>query len=379
MKLQIQCEEGIEPKCPHFGLCGGCRFQHIPYSDQLSQKENFVSSLFDKRVERIIASESPWRYRNKMEFSFAKKWLGLMKRGKNQVVTIEECWLTQPWFMEVLKNVREWWMDSGIPAYNPPTNTGALRTLTLREGTHSKERMAVLTVSEDIPLEGFIEAVGEIDSLILRKQITAKGIPTRFEETLLRGKDHICEWLHDEAGHPWKFKIRAASFFQPNTLQAELLYQKAIELAEIREDEHVFDLYCGTGSLGLFASRKAKTSLGIELVPEAVMDARENISLNNVKNMEVLEGDVGKILKTVSANPDTVIVDPPRVGLSAQAIETLLSFKPKKILYISCNPASQAENCKEFVAGGYTIDRLQPVDQFPHTPHVENIALLTRF
>ncbi len=343
--MLLACSE--EVRCSHFGTCGGCRFQNVPYDEQLEQKELMVRELFEQ-TSPIIGCANPWNWRNKMEFSFSQnkageRFLGLMMRAKRgRVVNLTECHLTNPWFIETLQNVYHWWEQSGANAYFPPANVGSLRTLTVREGIQTGERMVMLTISGDDPLdpeqiEGFKEAVGEIDSCILRTQYIARKTPTRFEQLLLTGKDHIEELLHDEEGKPYRFKIRAASFFQPNTLQAEILYQKALELIP---EGRIFDLYCGTGSIGIFAAQRATEVIGIELNPEAVSDARENIALNGVTNMEILEGDVEKLLGGLP-QPDCVVLDPPRAGLSKKALDQLQNYCPQKIIYISCNPNSQ--------------------------------------
>ncbi|MFC2049346.1 class I SAM-dependent RNA methyltransferase, partial [Chlamydiota bacterium] len=307
-----------------------------------------------------------------------ERFLGLMK-SRGRVENLSECHLTDSWFPEALCMVRQWWQGTPLNAYHPPTNQGHLRTLTLREGRHTGEKMAVLTVSqEEIDerfLADFADTLPHVDALILRVQIIQKKRPTRFEERILRGKDHIHELLHDSEGRSYRFRIKAASFFQPNTLQAETIYQEAIALADLSPSEEILDLYCGTGSLGIFASPYVSNVLGIEIVPEAVEDAHVNMTLNTISNMQVLAGDVGELLANVACRPSTVIVDPPRVGLGAATIAHLLHLKPEKIVYVSCNPISQAADC---AALGYDIVLLQPIDQFPHTPHVENLALLRR-
>lgn len=383
MKLSIHSENTIDPKCRHFRQCGGCQFQHIPYDEQLAHKKKFVSHCFGREVEPIIPCEPWWRYRNKMEFSFGQsksgdKFLGLMKQ-RGRVENLSECFLTNPWFVEVLENVRLWWQQSPLDAYFPPGNRGLLRTLTLREGIRSREKMVVLTVSEEefeeSAIQEFIDSMPPIDSLILRKQIIQKKVPTRFEERTLHGKNSIQEHLYDADGKKYHFQIRAASFFQPNTLQAETIYQKAIESALLSGNEEIFDLYCGTGSIGIFASKHSARVFGIEIVPEAVEDAQANLLLNGITNMQVAVGDAGEWLKDPTFSPSAVFVDPPRAGLGPKTVEQLKDLKPEKIVYISCNPVSQAADCE---ALGYDILSLQPVDQFPHTPHIENIALLKR-
>lgn len=383
MKLHMTCDEAIEPRCRHFKICGGCRFQHIPYDEQLIQKRQFVSDCFGRSVEKVLPCDPHWHYRNKMEFSFSQaksgeKFLGLM-RSRGKVENLSECYLAQTWVLDVLSSVREWWLDTPLMAYHPHSNKGYLRTLTFREGVHTGEKMAILTVSdepcEEQYLRNLTDILSHLNSVILRKQIIQKKVPTRFEERILSGKDHIHELLHDAEGRSFHFRIKAASFFQPNTYQAETIYQQAVALADLKKQDEVLDLYCGTGSLGIFASPHVSHVTGIEIVPEAVEDAHANIHLNQITNLQVFAGDVGKVLSNLSHCPTTVFVDPPRVGLGPTAISHLLNLQPETIVYVSCNPASQAQDCAQL---GYNILHLQPIDQFPHTPHVENIALLKK-
>lgn len=375
--------EYSEPKCIHFRSCGGCKFQDVNYSEQLLQKQLSIGQLFEQPIAPILGSEPHWRYRNKMEFSFSQsrkneKFLGLMrKRGK--VENLEECFLTNSWFIETLKNVRTWWEGNQLMAYHPPTNRGHLRTLTLREGIRTGEKMAVLTVSEEpiasALLDDLLEILSNIHTVILRRQIIKKKIATHFEEVILKGSGSIHEILYDTDGKAYLFQIKAASFFQPNTFQAEKIYQTVMRLASLSKDESLLDLFCGIGTIGIFASRYAKNILGIELVEEAVADAKTNCVLNNIQNMQIVSGDVAEQLRTLSFHPNTVIVDPPRAGLGQKIIEQLLKIQPERIIYVSCNPVTQAVDCKNL---DYKIISLQPIDQFPHTPHVENVGLLEK-
>lgn len=400
------------PICPHFTQCGGCKTQHVEYPEQLKQKSEMVQQLFGQlgllggvKVHEILACASPWRYRNKMEFSFSQNkagehFLGLMlARGGRRVLNLEECYLTSPWFTKTLNSVRSWWKSSTLKAYHTYANTGSLRTLTLREGRRTLEKMAMLTVSgvadfalNKEQLDGYIEAVKSVlpeeerekICIFLRIQQTQKGSPTQFFEMHLSGPDHITEKLEieiDGKKRPFLFKISPTSFFQPNSFQAELLYGRALEMAAVTRDTHVFDLYCGTATLGMVFAERAGRVTGIELSPEATFDAESNLKANGIENMQVRCGDVGKVLKSMheeNLKPDLVIVDPPRAGLDATALAEILQLAPKQILYVSCNPASQALNVKIFVENGYTLLELQPVDQFPHTPHLECIARLER-
>lgn len=406
----------VMPRCTHFGTCGGCRWQELPYQEQLNQKEDYVRHCFVRHLTSevafypILPCEPPWGYRNKMELSFSNnkakdRFLGLnLYAGRGKVFNMKECHLPSPWIAEAVQVVDRWWEESGLDAYHPPSNTGSLRTLTLREGLHTGDRMVVLTVSGNPDfalhrrhLDRFValvrEAVEPVDSnqylsVFLRIQQIAKGMTTNFYEMHLYGASSIREILSIELapGEPLRqlmFHISPSAFFQPNTRQAERLYSRALQLAKIPNDGVVYDLYCGTGTLGICTSGKVKQVIGIELSPESALDARENAKNNGIDNFTVYTGDVGKLLERLSKeqslpHPDLIMVDPPRVGLDAKAIELLLSLRPAKILYISCNPLTQSDNIDALIRGGYRLTTLQPVDQFPHTVHIENIAVLER-
>lgn len=401
----------VTPRCIHFASCGGCRWQQITYEQQLSMKEAFVKKCFAPHLSSkisflpIVPCDPPWHYRNKMEFSFSnnkakERFLGLILHGgKGRVFNITECHLTNKWFVDAAEAISRWWKESDLDAYHMSTNTGSLRTLTLREGTRTGDRMAMLTVSgnpefalKKQQLESFVaflrDAIEPTQpeqnlSIFLRIQQVAKGSPTNFYEMHLYGPDHIREILNIDEELPLTFHISPTAFFQPNTRQAERLYSNALALAEIPRGGTVYDLYCGTGTLGICAAKYAKQVVGIELSPESVLDARANTSLNSVDNFTIHQGDVGQVLnqlkeKNELPHPDLVMVDPPRVGLDAMAIKQLLELKPQKILYISCNPVTQSANIGSLIEGGYELIVLQPVDQFPQTVHIENIAVLIR-
>ncbi|MFT4553343.1 MAG: 23S rRNA (uracil1939-C5)-methyltransferase [Chlamydiales bacterium] len=401
----------IEPKCAHFGSCGGCRWQHLPYSKQLERKADFVQREFapllentSVEIEPIIPCETPWKYRNKMEFSFSEngkqtKFLGLMMAGGGgKVFNLTECHLVNPWFAETVIAVKKWWEESKISAYHFRKDEGSLRVLTVREGKRSGDRLVMLTVSGNPDyalskdsLDSFVACLREALekepsppklSIFVRIHQIKKGQPTKFYEWKLYGPEFLRETLSmDEAS--LQFNVSPTSFFQPNTDQAENFYALALKMAGLSEDTTVFDLYCGTGTLGMLASGKAKRVLGIELSPESSLDARENVKDNHINNMEVITGDVGKTLTLLRAEegfetPQLVVVDPPRVGLDEEALKNILDLSPDKILYISCNPATQAENIKVLTEEKYSLVAVRPVDQFPHTVHVENIAVLER-
>ena len=403
-EVETTASNRIPARCVHFSICGGCRWQHISYEEQLRLKEEAIGNLFQPfgKVEPIIPCDPPWEYRNKMEFSFSMNaqkegFLGLMIDGsRGKVFNLTECYLVHPWFAECVKAVRSWWRETVLEAYNAFKDTGSLRCLTVREGQRTGDRMVYLTVSGNSEyalnrqqIDSFVafvkEAVlplgeGEL-SIFLRIQQIAKGSPTQFFEMHLDGPDHIRERLRIGA-RELEFKVSPTAFFQPNTQQAEKIYQKAIELAQIPAKGVVYDLYCGTGTLSLCAAQASEEVVGIELVPEAVLDAEANAKQNKCGNVQFFGGDVGAVLEKLASEskrkPDVVFVDPPRVGLDPKAIAQVLALSPERIVYISCNPKTQAQNIPSFLEKGYRVETVQPVDQFPQTLHCENIVVLKR-
>lgn len=368
-------------RCQHYDQCGGCKQQHIPYAEQAVEKEERVRELFGCKVESIVACDEPWRYRNKMEFSFSQdlagnRYLGLMMR-RGRVVDLSECHLCAAWMMEALEAVRSWWRESGLAAYHARSDRGSLRSITLREGQRTGDRLAMLTLSgnpdyalTDEQLDQLVRALPDM-TVVVQVQTIQKGTPTRFEERLLAGPPHLREELCGLT-----FQVSATAFFQPNPAQAERLYTLALDAAGIGPTDTLFDLYCGTATLGMLAAQRAGRVVGIELNPQAVADGRANIALNGLQNITLHAGDVGQILPTLDARPDIVLLDPPRAGLNPKAREQVAALRAPKIVYISCKPSTQIEDIRFLTERGYTLKWVQPVDQFPHTPHIENIALL---
>lgn len=377
-----QSEKRSEPFCPHFTVCGGCLTQQIPYVEQLELKKQKVEKLLGSSTLPILSSPLTLGYRNKMEFSFSQdkkgeKYLGLY--GRRRVQNVKICPISPGWFSDALGKIRTWWDETELTAFNPHSGLGSLRTITFREGDNSK--MAILTVSGDPQyalsrdqINGYINALSSYEnmSIFLKIHQAIKGQPTQFFEMHLKGPDTLTENLAGVV-----FKISPAAFFQPNPRQAERLYETALSFLS-SDIKVVYDLYCGTGTLSILLAKKGYEVYGIELSREACLDARENGELNEVDNLTILNGDVGQVLASNELKkPDAVVVDPPRTGLNAQAIEEIVKLKPREILYISCNPETQARDVLEFKKQGYESLKAQPVDQFPHTPHIENIVLLT--
>jgi 23S rRNA (uracil1939-C5)-methyltransferase len=339
-----------------------------------------------------------------MEFSFSQnrageRFLGLIIAGsRGHVLNLSECHLVSSWFVQVIENVRNWWEQSGLQAYRM-NDTGSLRTLCVREGKRTGDKLVMLTVSGNpdyalnkVQLKSFIEAVKLAVpqelwprlSIFLRVQQIHKGTPTQFYEMHLHGPDHLLEKMHLSLDQPveFTFKISPTSFFQPNTFQAEKLYSEALNMIRFPKKQ-VLDLYAGTATLGMAMAARAERVIAIELNPHACFDAAMNKELNGLTNLEILCGDVGKKLEELQKRPDfivpdLIVVDPPRTGLDEAALSHLKKLSADEILYVSCNPETQASNIQILALAGYRLVKIQPVDQFPHTPHIENIALLQR-
>lgn len=400
----------VTPRCIHAGSCGGCSLQQMSYESQLAHKETIVKDLFAPLFagvpKPILPSDPIWHYRNKMEYTFSQdkegnRFLGLIiAASKGRVEPLTECHLSPKWFITLLEGVRKWWEESTLLAYNGFRNTGSLRTLTVREGRRTGQKMAILTVSgcpeyslTKEHLNSFVTAakaainpLGENELvLFLRVQQIAPGMVTQFYEMQLLGPAHIGEELDISVADyqkKYQFKISPTAFFQPNTCQAEKLYSKALEMAGLKKRKTVFDLYAGTATLGMIFSAFAEKVIAIEINPYAVFDAEMNKEINQIANLDIFKGDVAEALRelrkqdTSLQGPDLVLLDPPRTGLSKEALDIVVQLAPLEIVYISCAPQTQAKDCGLFKEAGYEIIDIQPVDQFPHTAHIENIVLL---
>jgi 23S rRNA (uracil1939-C5)-methyltransferase len=355
----------------------------------------------------MIPCLPPWQYRNKMELSFSRdkagrRYLGLILYGtRGHVFQMQECHLIHEWAIDAVNAVSKWWEESGLDAYFPAGDKGSLRTLTLREGMRTGDRLVMLTVSgnpeyalNQRQIHDFVLALRQAVepplheqklSIFIRIQQIAKGRKTQFYEMHLYGPDHIREVLHIETAHQehheLQFRISPSAFFQPNTRQAEQLYSRAIQLSGAPSGGIVYDLYCGTGTLGICMAKTAKKVVGIELSPESALDARENAKHNQLSNITIHTGDVGHLLPPLledkDLQPDIVMVDPPRAGLDPRALQRILAMRSPLLTYVSCNPATQSANLEVLIKGGYRLKVIQPVDQFPQTIHVENIAVLS--
>lgn len=396
LKILKASDMRIEPRCKHFGVCGGCKWQFLDYADQLKIKEQQVKDAMERiggltpeLVKTILPNESPWLYRNKVELSFGvspsgEAMLGFYPPGYHyEVFDLEECYLASPLIAELTKRVRDFVKANAIPVYNSKTHEGLLKTLTIRQGKNTGEVMVILTTSTGVfdHRQAFVDLFKDdarISSLYWNSVYQVPGQPTWIEENHLAGKAALTEKLMLENGQALEFDILPQAFFQTNTKQAERLYSTVMELAGLSGEETVFDLYCGTGTIGLFCAHKAKKVIGVEINESAVESARSNALKNGIKNIDFYLGGVEKRLETLKEKPDVLIVDPPRAGLEGETVKLCSAFGAEKIVYVSCNPSTLARDLKLFAEQGYSTQCIQPVDMFPQTYHIESVALLKR-
>ncbi len=385
----------VDAPCSHYPACGGCRFQDLAYEAQIAEKESQVRDALQRigglgdelPLEPILPADRQFHYRNKLEYSFTQApegpAAGLHRAGRwDEVLPIEKCWLTTDLGNAIRNAVRDWAREERLRAYDQKTHEGFLRHLVVREGRNTGQALVVLvTAPGELPdEEHFVDVLRrfpEVRSIHWaindRPAEVTRDLPTR----LLWGEEAIEEELCG-----LRFRVSPNAFLQTNTSMAEQLYGLAREYAQLTGGETVYDLYCGTGTIGLTLARDALTVWGVEVSEEAVACAIDNAALNAIGNAAFFAGDVGRSLEELherSGDPDVVVVDPPRAGLSGRAVRHLGRLAPRRIVYVSCNPTTLAGNLKELVTEwGYKLERVKPVDMFPHTPHVEAVALLTR-
>ncbi|HET8998169.1 MAG TPA: 23S rRNA (uracil(1939)-C(5))-methyltransferase RlmD [bacterium] len=381
----------VSPPCPHFGPCGGCVWQHLGYTDQLGAKESIVreslthiAGLRDVDVRPILPAVDPWGYRNKMEFTFhPDATLGLHRRGAfDRVVPITACLIQSEAANEILRVATEWARASGLSRYNARDHTGLLRQLVIREGRRSGEMMvALITTAPEVPAARDLAV--RVRTTVPRVMSVLHGVNPGASDGLpltavsvLAGRPYIVEQL---AG--LRFRIGLETFFQTNTVQAERLVETVGTLAEPREHETVFDLYCGVGTFSLPLALRAQRVYGLEIAASAVEAARENAAQNAIGNVEFAAGDVRRLLPDLvgrAGAPHLLVLDPPRSGAGSRVMRKVIAAAPSRILYVSCNPTTLASDLEDLAAAGYAIRTVQPLDLFPHTYHVECVVALER-
>lgn len=387
----------IAPRCKHFGVCGGCSLQFLSYEDQLQWKQKMVMDALERiggfrdvAVETILGCESPWFYRNKMEYSFgADATLGLHPaKNYKEIFDLEECFLQSPRSVEIALAVERWAQAKHLSGFDPRSSEGILKNLVVREGKNTGEIMVnLVTAGEDFPHEkDFADLMAEkfpdVTSCYRTAVTVRRGYRTVVKEFLLFGKPALTETLTVQ-NITLRFEIHPQAFFQPNTKQAQILYGKILESAQPKASDRVLDLFCGTGTIGMFFAKAGCRVTGIELNEDAIENAKNNARQNNINDIEFLCGDIEKFLLTPCSavhQPSLLITDPPRAGIAQKSLEKIIALKIPKWIYISCNPATLARDLKIICeTGSYRLKKIQPVDMFPHTYHIETVCLLTHY
>ena len=386
--------ERVAAPCAHFPACGGCRFQDLAYDAQLAQKQAQVrdalqrlAGVAEPPLEEILPCEPEiFHYRNKLEYSFTRTpsgpALGFHKAGRwDEVLEVERCWLTTDLGNELRDAVRDWAREEGLEAYSQEDGSGYLRHLVVREGRNTGQALVQLVTAPGERFERgyFVETCRrfpQVRSIHWSVNDTPAEV-TNLPTELLHGD----EWIEEEIGG-LRFRVRPNAFLQTNTPMAERLYALAGEAAQLTGGETVWDLYCGIGTIGLSLASRALTVWGIEVSEESVACALENAELNGITNAAFFAGNVGQVTQELlerSGPPDVVVVDPPRAGLAGKALRRLGELGAPRLVYVSCNPTTLAGDVKTLRGEyGYELLRARPVDMFPHTPHVETVALLER-
>ena len=386
--------EECQPACPHFGACGGCTYQNLPYEKQVEMKEAQIHAMMDAAVDGDYiwegVKESPVRegYRNKMEFSFGDEYkdgplaLGMHKRGSfHDIVNVTKCKIVDEDFRRILKAVLEFATDTGLPYYHRMRHTGFFRHLLVRKAVRTGEILIDLVTTSEAQLDeaGLVEKLtglsydGKLAGILHTTNNSLADVVKDEGTRTLYGQDYFYEELLG-----LKFKITPFSFFQTNSLGAEVLYEAARSYIGETKDKVIFDLYSGTGTIAQILAPVAKKVVGVEIVEEAVEAAKENAALNGLDNCTFWAGDVLKVIDDLGEVPDLIVLDPPRDGVHPKALEKIIDFGVERMVYIACKPTSLARDLELLQGRGYQVERIGCVDLFPGTYHVETVCLLSK-
>ena len=408
VKYQKHSEKKISPFCSHFGVCGGCKWQNLPYEEQLNFKGEQVRDQLTRigkielpEIRPCLGSAKTQFYRNKLEYTFAdRRWMTYEEIADSEneitpspalgfhipnmfdkVLDIEKCWLQGDPSNDIRLFLKSYCIEHGYTFHNAREHTGLMRNVVIRTAS-TGEIMVIVVFGEDdkSSIEALLGALAErfpeITSLIYMVNTMWNDSLGDQEPICFKGKDHIIEQMEG-----LKFKVGPKSFYQTNSEQAYELYKVARDFADLKPEDTLYDLYTGTGTIANFCARRCKRVVGIEYVPEAIEDARVNSEINSINNTLFYAGDMKRVLDDEfvkrNGHPDVIILDPPRAGVDEPVIEVILRAAPKRIVYVSCNPATQARDLA-LMDSMYRVEAVQPVDMFPHTHHVENVVKLVK-
>ena len=391
--VQVASTSRAVPKCPIYYRCGGCQLQHVEYEEQLNLKRQMVvdavtriGKIADVIIHPTIGGEQPWYYRNKMQFPIGidngQVAVGCFAQGSHRIINTKHCYIQHSDNDIVAQTVQQVVTELGISTYDEYTGRGVMRHVVGRVGSATGEVMVVLvTATTDLPqkekiIERLRKSVPNIVSIIHNINNKQTNVILGHQMKTIWGRNTITDRLGK-----FTFHISARSFFQVNTKQAEVLYNKAVQYAGLTGKETVIDAYCGTGTITLFLAEKASKVYGIEIVEPAVRDARVNAEINEITNVEFIAGDAVDVMPHMfkqGVRPEVIVVDPPRAGCEKKVLESFAAMEPERIIYVSCNPASLARDLAVLAELGYMTKEIQPVDMFAHTYHVECVALIER-
>ncbi|BGE82034.1 23S rRNA (uracil(1939)-C(5))-methyltransferase RlmD [Staphylococcus petrasii] len=393
LEVKQASEDRVEPPCKYYWKCGGCQLQHMTYEAQLAMKKEQVVNLFHRKaqfnetlINDTIGMEDPWRYRNKSQLPIGKNKdnhtiMGYYRQRSHDIIDMDSCLIQDQQHQEIMNHVKQWLIDFNISIYNERTKKGLLRHLVIRTGHYTDEMMVIFVTNgskfkqAQLLVEKLTNTFPNITSIKQNINDSHSNVIMGQQSITLYGKDKIIDSLSDIT-----FKISDQSFYQINSSQTEKLYGKAIEYAQLNGQETVLDTYCGIGTIGLYMAPVAKHVYGVEVVPSAIKDAKQNATLNGFDNTTFVCGKAEEVIiewKQQGIKPDVVMVDPPRKGCDETFLQTLLALNPKRIVYISCNPSTQQRDA-QILASSYDLKEITPVDMFPQTTHIETVALFER-
>lgn len=377
----------MEKKCSVAKKCGGCQYQGIAYKEQLQKKQKQEEDLLKKfcKVEKIIGMKNPCYYRNKVHRTFGRDRkgniiCGTYEEGTHRIVPVDECLIEDQKCQEIIHTIKGLLKSFKIKTYDEDTGYGLLRHVMVRRGFKTGEIMVVLVLGSPIlpSKNNFVKALRkvhpEISTVVLNINDRKTSMVLGERENTIYGKGFIRDELCG-----CTFRISPKSFYQVNPVQTEILYQTAIDFAELTGKEGVIDAYCGIGTIGMVAAKRAKKVIGVELNGDAVRDARMNAKENQMSNIEFRQGDAGEFMVAMAEKGqkmDVVFMDPPRAGSDERFLSSVVKLGPKKVVYISCNPVTLERDLKYLVKHGYAVDKIQPVEMFPYTEHIENVCSL---
>lgn len=384
----------VEPRCGIASRCGGCTLQHLDYSEQLRRKQKKVADCIERlggvtegyTLYPIIGMENPYCYRNKAQFPVRKKdgklSIGFYAGGSHSVIDTDNCSIQAKVNEDIIRCIRSFLEEENISIYNEETHEGLVRHILTRVGFVTGEIMVCLVINgNDLPhKEKFIKSLMDIPgmasiSLNINKEKTNVILGDKIKP--LWREPYITDYIGEV-----KFRISPLSFYQVNPVQTRVLYEKALEFAGLKGDETVWDLYCGIGTISLFLAAQAKKVYGVEIIPQAIEDAKENARLNGIDNAEFFTGAAEEVLpekyREEKIYADVIVVDPPRKGCEESLLDTIVRMEPKRVVYVSCDPATLGRDIRYFGSRGYELKKVQAVDQFPHTSHVETVIMMQK-